>query len=83
MGPRKTIDANGNVVVVGDTTISSGSIDSAQPQPSLMASLQSMQTVNAFGFQLPARQFWIGMAVVAFVVGIRGGTLILAVWCFL
>ena len=73
MAPRRTIDAQGNLVVVGGDAPSSSS-GAAPQQQSLLGSLQSLQTVNAFGFQLPARQFWIGLAVVALFLGLKGGT---------
>ena len=74
MPGRRTIDANGNLVPVEDgaTTMSSGSGGDGQ---SLMSSLQSMQNVDVFGFNVPSRQFYIGLAVIGFMFGLRSGEL--------
>ena len=68
MSSRRTIDANGNLVSLDDAPPSSGG-----ETQSLLASVQSMQTVDVFGFNLPVRQFWIGVAVIVIMLGVRGG----------
>ncbi|CAB9502284.1 expressed unknown protein [Seminavis robusta] len=73
MSSRRSIDANGNLISLDDPPASGGS--EAQ---SLLHTIQSMQTVDVFGFNLPARQFWIGLAVVMIFMGLR-----LAIGCLI
>ena len=71
MSTRRTIDANGNLVAVDDGAPSSGGGET-EPMLSLSA-LQSMQTVDVFGFNVPARQFYIGLAVLVIFFRLKGG----------
>ena len=76
MSNRRTIDANGNLVFVDEPASSiNGATDvSAGESNGLFNSLQSIQTVDVFGFLVPLRQCWIGLAVIMILLGPWQGT---------
>lgn len=78
---RRTIDASGNLVEIGDGSSSNGR--RGGESENLLSTFQSMQTMDVFGFNIPAKQFYIGLAVVALMIGLRGALgVLMALGCY-
>lgn len=64
--PKTRINANGEVVRVGDNNEGSSSEASTTPL------LQSGNTLDVFGFNLDMRQFLITLGILSLMIGLRG-----------
>ena len=71
MAPKRTIDANGNMITVADDHDSSSA--GGAPTSNPLNSLTSMQQIDVFGFNVPSRQFLIGMVATMLLFGPRFG----------
>jgi hypothetical protein len=70
---RRTIDADGNLLSLDESSGSNSGASNTGESHGLLRSLQSMPTIDVFGFNVPARQFWIGLAVIVIISGVRTG----------